>query len=51
MLAGKDLPERADSLLQRDELALETGEDLGDGEGLRHETLDLTSTLDLGGLT
>ena len=47
MLAGKDLLERADRLLQGDELALETSEDLGDLEGLRHETLDLTSTLDL----
>ena len=43
----EDLPEGADSVLEGDELALETSEDLGDGEGLRHETLDLTSTLDL----
>lgn len=27
-------------------LVLTAGEDLGDGEGLRHETLDLTSALD-----
>ena len=47
VLAGEDLLERADGLLQGDELALETSEDLGDLEGLRHETLDLTSTLDL----
>ena len=28
------------------EATLDSGEDLGDGEGLRHETLDLTRTLD-----
>ena len=46
MLAGKDLLERTDRLFQGDEFALETSEDLGDLERLRHETLDLTSTLD-----
>ena len=48
MLAREDLLEGADGLLQGNELALETSEDLRDLEGLRHETLDLTSTLDLG---
>ena len=43
----EDLLEGADSVLEGDELALETSEDLGDLERLRHETLDLTSTLDL----
>jgi hypothetical protein len=45
--AGDDLLERADGVLQRNKLALITGEDLRDLEGLRHETLDLTRTLDL----
>ena len=43
----EDLLERADGVLERDKLALVTSEDLGDLERLRHETLDLTSTLDL----
>ena len=47
MLARQDLLEGADGLLQGNELALETSEDLCDLEGLRHESLDLTSTLDL----
>ena len=47
MRAGEDLLEGADGVLEGDELALETSEDLRDREGLRHETLDLTSTLDL----
>lgn len=38
--------ERRDGVLQVDKLALDTSEDLGDGEGLRQETLDLTGTLD-----
>jgi hypothetical protein len=43
----KNLPERADGVLQGYELAFVTREDLCDLEGLRHETLNLTSTLDL----
>ena len=39
MLSGKDLLEGADGVLQGDELAFVTSEDLGDSEGLRHETL------------
>ena len=50
MLPGDNLLERADGLLQGDELALETSEDLRDLEGLRHETLDLTRALDLEGV-
>ena len=46
MLALKDLLERADSLLERNQPALVAGKDLGNGEGLGHETLDLASTLD-----
>jgi len=45
--ARKDLLKRADSVLQRHKLAFVTREDLCDLEGLRHETLDLTSTLNL----
>ncbi len=48
MCAGEDLLEGANRVLERDEPALETSENLGDSEGLGHETLDLTSTLDLG---
>ena len=48
MGTGKDFTERPDGVLEGDKLALETSEDLCDLEGLRHETLDLTSTLDLG---
>ena len=47
MLASENLLEGADGVLERDELALEAGEDLRDRERLRHETLDLTGTLDL----
>ena len=47
VLALDDLLEGTDGILQWDELALITSEDLGDLERLRHETLDLTSTLDL----
>ena len=47
--AREDLLEGADGVLEGDELALETSEDLRDSEGLRHETLDLTRTLDLSG--
>ena len=47
VLTRDDLLEGADRVLEWDELALVTGEDLCDLERLRHETLDLTSTLDL----
>ena len=47
MHTREDLLEGTNRLLQRNELALETSEDLRDLERLRHETLDLTSTLDL----
>ena len=50
MIAGENLLERPDGVLERDELALETSEDLRDLEGLRHETLDLTRALDLVGM-
>jgi len=43
----ENLLEGADGVLERHELTLITSEDLGDLERLRHETLDLTSTLDL----
>lgn len=45
-LTAEDGLEGRDGVLQVDELALDTSEDLGDGEGLRQETLDLTGTLD-----
>jgi hypothetical protein len=47
VLSGEDLTERSDRLLEGDETSLDTGEDLGDGEGLGHEPLDLSGTLDL----
>ena len=47
MQASDDLLEGADSVLQRNELALVTSEDLCDLERLRHETLNLTRALDL----
>ena len=47
MGTGKDLLERPNGVLEGDKSALETGEDLGDRERLRHETLNLTSTFDL----
>lgn len=47
MCAREDLLERANGILERNELALITSEDLGDLEGLRHETLNLTGTLNL----
>jgi hypothetical protein len=37
VVTGQDLLEGLDSVLQRDESSLDTSEDLGDGEGLRHE--------------
>lgn len=46
MLTLKDLLEGADGVVQLDQAALETSEDLGDSEGLGEETLDLTGTLD-----
>ena len=46
MQARDDLPERADGVLQRDELSLVASENLSDLERLRHETLDLTRALD-----
>jgi hypothetical protein len=45
--AGKNFPERANSILKGDEFALVAGKHLRYLEGLRHEPLDLTSTLDL----
>lgn len=42
----QDLLERADGVLEGNKTTLDTSEDLGDLERLRHETLDLTSTLD-----
>ena len=47
MRSGQDLLEGSDGVLEGNEFTLVTREDLGDLEGLRHETLDLTSTLDL----
>ena len=47
MLARKNLLKGADGILERNELALITSEDLCDLERLRHETLDLTCALDL----
>ena len=46
MLTVEDLLEGSDGVLQRHKLALVTGEDLRDLEGLRHETLDLAGTFD-----
>lgn len=42
----EDLLAGGDSVLERDELTLDTSEDLGDSERLAHETLHLTGTLD-----
>jgi hypothetical protein len=39
--------EGADGILEGHELALVTGEDLGNLEGLRHEPLNFASPLDL----
>jgi hypothetical protein len=47
VLSGKNLLEGADGILEGNELAFVSCEDLGDSERLRHETLDFTSTLDL----
>ncbi len=43
----EDLFEATHGIFEGNELALITSKDLCDLEGLRHETLDLTSTLDL----
>ena len=45
-LTRDDSLEGADSVLQVDQLALDTSENLGDSEGLGQETLELTGTLD-----
>ena len=37
MVTGQDLLEGLDGVLQRDKSSLDTSEDLGDGERLRHE--------------
>lgn len=47
MLAGDDILEQTDGVLEWDKLALVTSEDLCICERLRHETLDLSCTLDL----
>ena len=46
VVTTEDLLAGRDGVLERDELALDTSEDLSDSEGLAHETLDLTGTLD-----
>jgi hypothetical protein len=46
VLTVKNLLEGSDSVLKRDKSSLNTGENLGDGEGLRQESLDLSSSLD-----
>ena len=46
MLAFQNLRERLDGISQRDVATLVTGKDLGRCEGLGHETLDFTGTLD-----
>src|SRR5271166_3396835 len=45
-LAVQDHLESADRLLDRDVLARRAGEDLGDGEGLGKEALDLPGAID-----
>jgi len=45
-LTAENSLERGNGVLEVDELTLDTSEDLGNGEGLRQETLDLTGTLD-----
>ena len=47
MCAREDFFEGADGIFKGYELSFVTCEDLGNGEGLRHETLYFTSTLDL----
>lgn len=42
----QDLLEGLDGVLQRDQSTLDTSENLGDGERLRHESLDLSGSLD-----
>lgn len=46
VLALEDLLESVDGLLQGDQSTLDTSEDLGDGERLRHESLNLSGSLD-----
>lgn len=46
MMTIENFLEGADCILQWYKLALITGEDLGDLERLRHETLDFTGTFD-----
>ena len=46
VLAREDLSTRLHGVLERDETALDTSEDLGHSEGLGHETLHLTGALD-----
>ena len=45
-VALNDLLERPDRVLEVNQSSLDTSEDLGDGEWLREETLQLTGTLD-----
>jgi hypothetical protein len=45
-LTVQDSLERGNGVLEVNESTLDTSEDLGDSEGLRQETLDLTGTLD-----
>ena len=47
MCARENFLERSNSVLQGNKFTLITGENLCDLERLRHETLDLTRTLDL----
>ncbi len=46
VVTTEDLLAGRDGVLERDELTLDTSENLGDSERLAHETLDLTGTLD-----
>ena len=47
MGTSENLLERPNGILEGHKSTFETGEDLGDLERLRHETLDLTGTFDL----
>jgi hypothetical protein len=49
VLTGEDRLKRLNGVLKGDEATLETSEDFSHRERLRHETLDLTGTLDLMG--
>lgn len=46
VLTVKNLLERSDSVLEGNKSSLKTSENLSDGEGLRQESLDLSSSLD-----